>query len=123
MAVNLREICRLCLEEIKTPSTTLKEGSSLLTKIRRFLPAVKVSVLKIHKLWLVDIHDDKSVKWLNGQCSRATMNIEIFLISTMYSAKCPSNLEPNETLESSVQTENVWGSISLAPICCIWLQG
>jgi hypothetical protein len=56
MAVNLREICRLCLEEIKTPSTTLTEGSSLLTKIRRFLPAVKVSVLKIHKMLLVDIY-------------------------------------------------------------------
>lgn len=42
MAVNLREICRLCVEEIKTPSTTLTEGSTLLTKIRRFLPAVKI---------------------------------------------------------------------------------
>jgi hypothetical protein len=50
MAVNLREICRLCVEEIKSPSTALKEGSSLLTKIRRFLPAVKVSVLKMHEM-------------------------------------------------------------------------
>jgi hypothetical protein len=50
MAVNLHEICRLCVEEIKTPSATLMEGSTLLTKIRRFLPAVKVSVLKIHEV-------------------------------------------------------------------------
>jgi hypothetical protein len=42
MAVNLNEICRLCLEEIKTPSATLKEGSNLLIKIRRFLPLVKI---------------------------------------------------------------------------------
>ncbi|XP_069693252.1 zinc finger protein 431-like isoform X2 [Periplaneta americana] len=42
MAVNLHEICRLCLEEIKTPSASLKEGSSLLTKLRRFLPVLKI---------------------------------------------------------------------------------
>lgn len=42
MSLNLHEICRLCLEEIKTPSATLKEGSNLLTKIRRFLPLVKI---------------------------------------------------------------------------------
>jgi hypothetical protein len=47
MAVNLNEICRLCLEEIKKPSATLKEGSNLLIKIRRFLPLVKVSFIKI----------------------------------------------------------------------------
>ena len=47
MALNLNEICRLCLEEIKTPSATLKEGSNLLIKIRRFLPLVKVSFIKI----------------------------------------------------------------------------
>jgi hypothetical protein len=50
MAVNLNEICRLCLEEIKTPSATLKEGSNLLIKIRRFLPLVKVSLMKVGKL-------------------------------------------------------------------------
>jgi hypothetical protein len=50
MAVNLRDICRLCVEEIKSPSAALKEGSNLLTKIRRFLPAVKVSVLKIFEI-------------------------------------------------------------------------
>jgi hypothetical protein len=48
MALNLHEICRLCLEEIKEPSTVLKEGSSLLTKIRRFLPVVKVSYIKLY---------------------------------------------------------------------------
>ncbi|XP_021925385.1 zinc finger protein 85-like isoform X3 [Zootermopsis nevadensis] len=42
MALNLREICRLCLEEIKKPSTTLKEESSLLTRIRTFLPVLKI---------------------------------------------------------------------------------
>jgi hypothetical protein len=52
MALNLHEICRLCLEEIKNPSTTLKEGSSLLTKIRRFLSAVKVSFIKIYKVFI-----------------------------------------------------------------------
>jgi hypothetical protein len=50
MALNKHEICRLCLEEIKIPSTTLKEGSSLLAKIRRFLPVVKVSFIKIYKV-------------------------------------------------------------------------
>jgi hypothetical protein len=49
MAVNLNEICRLCLEEIKTPSATLKEGSNLLIRIRRFLPLVKVSFMKVCK--------------------------------------------------------------------------
>jgi len=49
MAVNLNEICRLCLEEIKTPSAALKEGSNLLIKIRRFLPLVKVSFIKVCK--------------------------------------------------------------------------
>ncbi|PSN57300.1 hypothetical protein C0J52_02071 [Blattella germanica] len=42
MAVNLHEICRLCLEEIKTPCTSLKEGSSLLIKLRKFLPILKI---------------------------------------------------------------------------------
>jgi hypothetical protein len=51
MAVNLNEICRLCLEEIKIPSATLKEGSNLLIKIRRFLPLVKVSFMKVCKLF------------------------------------------------------------------------
>jgi len=45
--VNLNEICRLCLEEIKTQSATLKEGSNLLIKIRRFLPLLKVSFIKV----------------------------------------------------------------------------
>jgi hypothetical protein len=53
MSVNLHEICRLCLEEIKTPSTTLKEGSNVLTKLRRFLPLVKVSFVKIYKMFLI----------------------------------------------------------------------
>ena len=51
MAVNLNEICRLCLEEIKTPSATLKEGGNLLIKIRRFLPLVKVSFMKECKFY------------------------------------------------------------------------
>jgi len=53
MAVNLNEICRLCLEEIKTPSATLKEGSNLLIKIRRFLPLVKVSFMKVCELFFL----------------------------------------------------------------------
>jgi hypothetical protein len=51
MAVNLNEICRLCLEEIKIPSATLKEGCNLLIKIRRFLPLVKVSFIKISNIF------------------------------------------------------------------------
>lgn len=49
--MNLNEICRLCLEEIKTPSATLKEGSNLLIKIRRFLPLVKVSFIKVCRFY------------------------------------------------------------------------
>jgi hypothetical protein len=41
------------LEEIKTPSATLKEGSNLLTKIRRFLPLVKVSFIKTCKMFFI----------------------------------------------------------------------